>query len=76
MMGPGMFAGVLEAVLVAALILGIVFGLLAFGIPGYFIGKHYGRQEVYQEAIDKKLLQIQYDPRSGEKVYIWVKPSK
>jgi hypothetical protein len=75
MMGSGAFAGVVEAVLILAFIIGCVLGFLLFGLPGYFIGKHYGKQEIYAEAQTHKALEIKYDEKTGEKVYIWIKPT-
>lgn len=51
--------------------IGIIIGLLFLGIPAYFIGKHYGRQEAYTEAIQHNVLDIKYDPNNGNKIVIW-----
>ena len=61
----------LNGVFSALICIGVLLGLLFLGIPAYFIGKHYGRQEVYNEAIQHKVLDIRYDPNSGDKLVIW-----
>lgn len=55
------------------IIIGLIIGLLIFGIPMYFVGRHYGKQQIYNEAQSQKVLDIRYNPIDGEKLYIWKK---
>lgn len=52
------------------LIIGLVIGLCV-ATPMYFVGKHYGKQEVYKEAEQHQVLDIRYNEKSGVKEYIW-----
>lgn len=70
MMGPGAFAGVFEGIVVIGVLLALVFGVIC-GIPVYYIGKHYGEEAIYEKAIQEQVLEIKYDSKTGEKLYIW-----
>ena len=55
---------------------GLVAGLIVFGLPGYFIGRSMGKSVVYEEAMKRGLIEIQYDRQTGKMLYIWVQPPK
>jgi hypothetical protein len=61
----------LNGIIAVLVLIGLIIGATIFSIPAYLIGKHYGKQAVYNEAIQHKSLIIQYHPTTGDKLYIW-----
>jgi hypothetical protein len=70
MMGPGMFAGVFEGIIVIGLLVALALGVIC-ALPIYYIGKHYGKEAIYEKAVQEQVLEIKYDSKTGEKLYIW-----
>ena len=52
-------------------VIGLIIGLLLFGVPAYYIGRYYGKQSAYKEAVLHQVLDIRYDQKTGVKEYIW-----
>jgi hypothetical protein len=70
MMGSGMFDGIMEAFVALGIVIGLVI-CVAVAIPVYYYGKSNGKDAIYQECVDRKLLKIEYSPTDGQKLYIW-----
>ncbi len=72
MFSSNMFDGMITMLIVV----GLLAGLIIAGIPMYFVGRYYGKQAVYSEAMQEKVLEIKFDPNDGTKLYIWRKPNE